>query len=321
MAESKLNSTQKAVSDKEGCFESVGGQALIEGVMMRGPEKISMSVRKSDGTIVTENRAYKGLSKRYKLLGIPVLRGIVSFFESMIIGTKALMFSAQMFDIDEQDEADSNDEGDKTASDEALKNSVIYFSVVLALGLGIVLFILLPNFIAGLIKIPGGMQANAVLYNLIEGIVRITIFLIYIVCISKMKDIQRVFQYHGAEHKSIHCLEAQEELTVENVKKHSRLHPRCGTGFLLQVMVISVLVFSFLGWPNLLARLLSRLIFIPLVAGISYEIIKLGARSNSRFMRLINRPGLELQRLTTGEPDESQIEVAIEALKNAIDNN
>lgn len=319
MSKETLERTTTNAENKTHRFDNVGGEALIEGVMMRGPENVAMAIRKSDGTIAIENRPYKALAQRNRFIGLPVIRGMVGLFESMVIGVKALTFSAKMVDIDDMQTHPENSESAKGNSYETLKDSAIYISVVLAVGLGIVLFILLPNFIAGLIKLPGDNYKNAVIYNLIEGALRIIIFFGYIAAISKIKDIQRVFEYHGAEHKTIHCYEHDEELTVENIKKYPRLHPRCGTAFMLLVMIISILIFSFLGWPNLLARLCSRIVLIPLVAGLSYETIKYSAKSKSALMRIICLPGLGLQKFTTREPDESQIEIAIQALKNAVD--
>lgn len=298
---------------------TVGGEALIEGVMMRGPEKIAAAVRRSDGGITIEKKDYVSLSKRYKLLGLPVVRGVVGFGESLILGIKALMFSAQLADIEEEDIKPSKIDifltkllGDR------IKDVAIGFSVITAVFMGVGLFILFPNYIAGFLKLPMSGTGSIILYNFVEGTIRILIFLAYIALISKLGDIERVFQYHGAEHKTIHCYENEEELTVANVKKYPIQHPRCGTSFLLIVMLASILVFSFLGWPGLLMRIASRLLLVPLVAGLSYEVIRYAGRSGSGLVRLINKPGLWLQRFTTREPDEAQMEVAIEALKNAV---
>jgi len=198
---------------------------------------------------------------------------------------------------------------------------VIYFSVIFALAMGIGLFILLPNLLAGFLRFNKNTASGLILYNLFEGVIRIGLFFGYIVMISKLKDVQRVFQYHGAEHKTIHCYEHEEELTVENVRKYTTRHPRCGTAFLFVVMIVSILVFSLIGWHNILINILSRLVLIPLVAGLSYEVIKYAGRSELKIMGWVNVPGLALQRFTTQEPDDSQIEVAIEALKNVLTEN
>ncbi|MDI3535095.1 MAG: hypothetical protein PWQ82_1460 [Thermosediminibacterales bacterium] len=275
---------------------NIGGQAVIEGVMMRSPKKTAIAVRKPDNSIFIYKEPTRSLSERFKFLKLPVLRGMLALIESLVVGIRALSFSAQQ----------AGEEG------EELTTKDVIIAVVSAVVFGVGIFMILPTIVAKFIH---GVLSNTVLLNLIEGVVRLSIFLLYVVMISRMKDIQRVFQYHGAEHKSIHCLEAEEELKVENVRKYSTLHPRCGTSFLLIVMLVSIMVFSFLGWPNLLLRIVSRLLLFPLVAGVSYEIIKYAGRSNSPFIKTINAPGLWLQKLTTREPDDSQIEVAIEALK------
>lgn len=301
---------------------SIGGQAIIEGVMMRGPKKVAMAVRKPDGEIVIEEKEAKGIGKWAKL---PIIRGVVSFVSSMVTGVQALMFSAKFFDIEEDKKEEENSKEKLDSKNEnGLSDGALYFTVFLSLMFSVGLFILLPNFIADLI-IPKGMT---VLYNLTENIVKIALFLIYMLLVSKMEDIKRLFQYHGAEHKSIFCYENGEELTVENVKKHSRFHPRCGTSFLLFVLVISIIFFSFLPRVenyikivNVLLNMGMRLIFMPIVAGISYEIIKIAGKSKNKFVQMLNKPGMWLQRLTTKEPDESQIEVAIASLKAVIPEN
>lgn len=299
---------------------TIGGEALIEGVMMRGPEKIAAAVRRADGGITVEKRDYVSLAKRYKLLGLPVIRGVVSFGESLILGIKALMFSAQLADIEEEDIKPSKVDMFLTKlMGDRIKDVAIAFSVITAVFMGVGLFILFPNYIAGFLNLSKVSACNTILYNLVEGAIRILIFLAYIILISKLRDIERVFQYHGAEHKTIHCYENEEELTVANVKKYPIQHPRCGTSFLLIVMLVSILVFSFLGWPGLLMRIGSRLLFVPVVAGLSYEVIRYAGRSSLRIVKLINMPGLWLQRFTTREPDETQMEVAIEALKNVVE--
>lgn len=296
---------------------SIGGEAVIEGVMMRGPRAIAIAIRKQDGSIAVEKKDYKPVSSRHRLLGLPVIRGMVGFFESLVIGMKSLMRSAEYVEIEEEDEKPSKiDNFLERVLGDKLQDALIYFSVLVAVVLGVGLFILLPHFIAGL-SVFGGW--NPTILNLFEGLIRIIIFLVYISLVSKLKDIQRVFQYHGAEHKTIHCYENEEELTVENVKKYSTMHPRCGTSFLLVVMIVSILVFSFLGWKSsIIMRVVPRLLLLPVVAGLSYEVIKFAGRSKSRLVRIMNIPGLALQKFTTREPDDSQIEVAINALKNVM---
>ncbi|NLY44331.1 MAG: DUF1385 domain-containing protein [Clostridiaceae bacterium] len=299
---------------------SIGGQAVLEGVMMRGPSKIATAVRTPDGTITVDEKPVQMLSNRYKVLKLPLIRGVVSFFESMVVGVKSLMFSAEFFDIEgEEDEKPSRFElflekvfGDK------LQDVIIYFSVFISVLLATGLFMLLPTVIVGFVK---KLVQNRIIANTSEGLLRIIIFLTYIYLVSKMKDIKRVFEYHGAEHKAIHCYEHNEELTVDNVRKYTTLHPRCGTSFLLIVMVVSIIAFSFVSWSNVWLRLMYRLMLLPLIAGISYEIIKFAGRNDNVLTRAISKPGMLLQKLTTREPDDSQIEVAIAALKSVIPEN
>lgn len=299
---------------------SIGGQAVIEGVMMRGPQSIATAVRKPDGEIALDVQTL-GKIRRSKLLKLPIIRGCINFFDSMIMGIKSLMYSAKFFDVDDEgnptEEEPSRFERwleEKLGSEKAM-NAAIYFSVCLSLVFSVVLFILLPAFIVGFLK---DFIDNGIVLTLAEGVVRIAVFLLYLTLVSQMKDIKRVFMYHGAEHKTIHCYEHGEELTAENVRRHTRLHPRCGTSFLLIVMVISIIVFSFISWENPIMRIVLRLLLLPVVAGISYEIIKFAGRHDNWFTRIISTPGMWLQYITTNEPDDSQIEVAIESLKAVI---
>ena len=294
---------------------SIGGQAVIEGVMMRGPQKIATAVRKPDGEIEMEEKAV-GSVRRSRILKLPVIRGCINFFDSMILGIQALMYSAKFFEIDDEGNQIENEPGkfekwlnEKLGSDKAT-NAIIYIAVCLSLVFSVGLFIILPAVIVGFLK---GLIENHFLLTAAEGIVRICIFIIYMALVSQMNDIKRVFMYHGAEHKTINCYEVGEELTVENVRKHTRFHPRCGTSFLLIVMVISIVVFSFISWENPFTRLLLRLALMPVVAGISYEIIKFAGRHENWFTRVISAPGKWFQHITTNEPDDSQIEVAIKA--------
>lgn len=301
---------------------SIGGQAVIEGVMMRGPKEIAIAVRKPDNEIVIEKRPIASVLQKNKFLKLPIIRGCISFFESMIVGVKALMFSAQFFDV-EGEEAESKFEkwleeklGDK------IKDVVIYFSVILSLFLSIGLFFLLPNFIAELIAKITPMASEGVTRTLIEGAVRMAIFLAYLLLVSQMKDIKRVFMYHGAEHKTIATYEHGLELTVENARKGCRLHPRCGTSFLIFVMIISVIVFllipsGLLWWQ----RALFKILLLPVVAGLSYEVIKFAGRHENWFTKLISMPGMWLQYITTREPDDSQLEVAIASMKAVLTEN
>ena len=300
---------------------SIGGQAVIEGVMMRGPAQIATAVRKSDGSIVMDKKPVNSFVVKYKLNKIPILRGVVSFVESLVTGMKCLMYSADQMDLEEDDDTYKpskfetwleNTFGDK------IKDIAIYFAVVVAIFFSIGLFMLLPNALAHIVAI---FTDNRVVLNLSEGLIRMLIFLCYMLLVSRMKDIQRVFEYHGAEHKVIATYESGAELTVENARQHSRLHPRCGTSFLLIVMVVSIVVFSFLKWGVMWKNLLFRLALMPVVAGISYEIIKFAGKSKNRCVRWLTMPGLWLQKITTREPDDSQLEVAIESIKAVIPEN
>ena len=274
----------------------VGGQAVIEGVMMRGPGITATAVREPAGTIVVQKEPTKSIADTYPILKKPFLRGCVALYESLVIGMKALSFSA-------------NAAGDE---EEEMSNSEIAITMVISTIFAIAVFLALPTFI---VKFIPGVQDNHVVLNLIEGVIRLVLFLLYIWGIGLTKDIQRVFQYHGAEHKTIHTYELDLPLTVENVRQQSRLHARCGTNFLLIVMVVSIFVFAFLGWPNLLERIMSRVLLMPVVAGIAYEAIRLAGRSEHSFVQALIKPGLALQYMTTREPEDDQIEVAIRALE------
>lgn len=299
---------------------SIGGQAVIEGVMMRGPQEIATAVRKSDGSIVLDKKPVYSVITKYKLNKIPIVRGVVSFFESMITGMKCLMYSADQMDIEDDDDYKpskfewwlEDKLGDK------IKDIAIYFSVVVALVFSVGLFMLLPNALATIVKL---FTENHVVLNISEGIIRMLIFLGYLLLVSKMKDIQRVFEYHGAEHKTIATYESGDELTVENARRHSRLHPRCGTSFLLVVMIVSIIVFSLLRWGSMWQNMLYRLLLLPVVAGLSYEMIKIAGRSKNKVVSLLIQPGLWLQKITTREPDDSQLEVAIASLKAVLTDN
>ena len=292
-------------SHKEGVGLSnnyqYGGQAVIEGVMMRGRYNYAIAVRKSTGDLVVNNEPLGSYTKRLSFLKWPFIRGVIALGESFVLGLKALQFSANQF-MDE-------DEGELTPWEMTVM-------ITLALGLTVLLFIVLPLLVRGVVSpfLPGLFWRN-----LFEGLMRAVILVAYISLVSLMKDIKRVFMYHGAEHKTIHTYEAGEELTVENARKKSTLHPRCGTSFLLFVVITSAVVFSFLGEQTLIARFLSRLLLLPVVAGISYEIIKFSGKNQSVLLwKWLSWPGLMLQKLTTREPDDSQLEVAIAALQEVL---
>lgn len=275
---------------------TIGGQAVIEGVMMRGPELTATAVRTPEGKIELNSRPVNSISDRYPILKKPLLRGCVSLIESLVIGIRSLGYSAQMAGEEEEQ-----------LSDRELAGTIAFAFVLAA-----VLFIAIPT---GAAKLFHSITEDPVFLNLMEGLLRLFIFIAYIVGISRMKDIQRVFQYHGAEHKTIACFEAGEALTVENAMKHTRFHKRCGTSFLLIVMLVSIFVFAFLGWPSLIERIVSRIVLLPVVAGISYEIIRFSANSDNCLLGWAVKPGLWLQRLTTREPEPDMLEVAIESAK------
>lgn len=279
---------------------NVGGQAVIEGVMMRGKTHVAVAVRQPDGEISVDVRPVNSISDRYPILKKPFLRGVVSLVESLVMGMKALAYSAQV----------SGDE------DEKLDSKEMALTIAVSAGLAILLFIVIPTWS---IRFLTGITQDHMALNLAEGVLRMAIFLAYIAAISSMNDIQRVFQYHGAEHKTIYTYEAGLPLKVENVRPFSTLHPRCGTNFLMIVMLISMFIFTFLGWPSLWERIASRIILMPVIAGVSYELIRYaGAHTDNPLVRIAITPGLLLQKLTTRQPDDSQIEVAIASLKAVV---
>lgn len=296
---------------------SIGGQAVIEGVMMRGTKTYTVAVRKPDQEIVMDKQPVTAIMTKYALFKLPLLRGVATFIDSMVIGIKTLAYSAEFFEVEEESEPSKFEKYLEKKLGNKLEDYMIGFSIIVSIVLGIALFMITPLFLSRLFK---NFITNVWIQNLLEGVIRIGIFLIYIYLISKMKDIQRVFQYHGAEHKTINCLEHEEELTVENVKKHSRLHKSCGTSFLLIVMLVSVAVFAVLNIQNPWLRVLSRIVFVPLIAGISYEVIRWARRSETKLACWISIPGMWLQKtFTTREPDDAQIEVAITALKGVLE--
>lgn len=285
---------------------------------MRGKKMYAMAVRTPQGELCIEKEPINDVFSRHKIFKYPIFRGIAAFVQSLIIGVKIIMRSAQIAGLeDEEDIKPSKFElflqdkfGDKFA------DILIYFSVAVSLIFSIGLFFVLPVFIGSLFRpvLPGTWALS-----IVEGLIRIGIFLLYLFLISRMNEIHRVFQYHGAEHKTINCFEHEEELTVENVKKYTRLHKRCGTSFLLIVMIVSMVVFFFLRTDTIWLRLISRILLVPVVAGISYEIIKWAGRSESPLVKIVSAPGLCLQKITTAEPDESQIEAAIAAMKGVLE--
>lgn len=294
---------------------SIGGQALIEGIMMRGPKDVAIAVRKQDKEIELKKEKLNTLGMRYKFFALPFIRGVVGLIESMVMGIDSLMYSAEFFEEEEEKEEYFLKKVFKDSAETVEIVITLVFSLLLTIGL----FILLPSFFTNLFK---NKIESSFVFNIVEGLIRIFIFLLYVVSISKMDDVDRVFEYHGAEHKTIHCYENGDELTVENVKKYPILHPRCGTSFLFMVMIVSIFVLSFFGWPDPLQRFLIRLLMLPVIAGISYEINRLIGKSNSALAYYLSYPGLFLQKIATvKEPDGEQIEVAIAALEAVLTDN
>lgn len=306
---------------------SVGGQALIEGIMMMGPEGAAVSVRVPDGSIDTEKVPVKHLKDKYKFLGWPIIRGIVNYIESMVFGYKCLMMSAEKSGLDDIDSSDENQSKlDKWLSEhlnEKFMAVLTGIASVLGMGLAFVLFFYLPTIT---IKFLNGLT-DGVLTDfkaLLEGVIRMCIFVVYIALVSLMKDIRRTFMYHGAEHKTIFCYESGLDLTVENVRKQSRFHPRCGTSFIFVIIIISVILSSAISvtfkglHDNTVLWMAVKLLILPLIAGISYEFIKYAGKHDNALVKILAAPGLWMQRLTTKEPDDSMIEVALEAFKAVI---
>ncbi|NLM73560.1 MAG: DUF1385 domain-containing protein [Clostridiaceae bacterium] len=314
----------KEIWKKPKICSDAGGSALIEGVMMRNKNRMAISVRKSTGEIYTEVKDTVPWTKKRKIYGFPFIRGAVSMLESMVSGVKVLMDSAELVDFEDENEKESKfDLWLQKVLGENYITYLLYSSVVIALVFGIGLFMLLPNVIAGFavsfLRLNTASGTGAFLANLVEGLIRITIFLLYMILVSQNKEIKRVFQYHGAEHKTIHAYENAEELTVENVRKHTTIHPRCGTTFMFLVIMISIVIFAFTGWHNKFVNLIVRLALLPLVSGVSYEVLKFAARTDNKLIRAMSIPGLMLQKITTKEPDDSMIEVAIASLKAVVE--
>ena len=302
---------------KDGAFRtSIGGQALIEGILMRGPKKQAIVVRSPDG-LVTKVEELTLIRDKYPILGWPIIRGAVTFIDSMVRGVKALMYSADYFPEEEVGEPSKLDQWiEAHIPEEKMQKVLVWFSVLLSIGLTLVLFMLLPTFLAGLVD---PYIHSAALHNLIEGVVKVAVFLGYLILCSRQKDVKRVFAYHGAEHKTIFCYEAGLELTVENARKQPRHHPRCGTSFLFVVIIVSILfssvVFSFVEWKILWVRVAVHILLLVPVVGITYEFNRYVGGHNNAVTRFLSKPGLWMQNFTTFEPDDSMLEVAIEALK------
>lgn len=301
---------------KDACPTAIGGQAVMEGVMMRGANRMATSVRLPDGRIHIKTQP---LPKSGFWRKIPVLRGVFAFAISLVTGMKTLTYSADVLEHYDPDGEGMDDEPSAVTKlieehfgERAAWNFAIYAAVFIAIVFSVGIFILLPTVVVNLLA---KKITNKFILNLCEGILRLIIFIVYIAVIGRMKDIRRTFEYHGAEHKTIHCFENNLELTPENAQDFYTLHPRCGTSFLMFVMIISVILFSLFGWPNIWVRLLSRILLIPVVAGLSYELLKWAGRSDNAVVKVLSMPGLLLQKLTTREPSKGQIEIAITSMK------
>lgn len=310
-------------------YSGIGGQAVMEGVMMKNQEKYAVAVRKPDQEIVVETSTYEGLIKNKKIRNMPILRGVFSFIESLVLGMKTLTFSASFFEEEEEEKSGSR-KAEKRAGDKKpapteeeqkkkekrQENALMGGTVAISIVLAVAIFMVLPYYISVFFQ---RFITSQTLLALLEGVIRLTIFIGYVAAISLMPDIKRVYMYHGAEHKCINCIEQGMDLTVENVRKSSRLHKRCGTSFLLIVMLISIVFFLFIRVDNRILQLLLRLVLIPVIAGVSYEFIRLAGRSDHMLVNLFSKPGLLLQRITTREPDDSMIEVGIASVEAVFD--
>lgn len=300
---------------RKGRYSGIGGQAVLEGVMMKNKEKYAVAVRKPDGEIEVEVETYQGLAHGSKFKELPFIRGIFNFLDSLILGTRALNYSASFYEEEEGKETKFDKAMDKMSGgngEKLLSGIVTVISIMLAVGI----FIVLPYFISSLFE---SFIRNRSLMAIIEGVIRIALFLLYVWGISAMKDIRRLYQYHGAEHKCINCIEKGRPLTVHNVMRSSRLHKRCGTSFIFFVMLVSIVLFFFIQVDNVAEKVILRILLMPVVAGISYEIIRLAGRTDNVFIKILSAPGMWIQRMTTREPDESMAEVAIASVEAVFD--
>lgn len=300
---------------------SVGGQAVMEGVMMKSPTGVALAVRRADGTIATRYDNWTTRAQKGTFWGLPIIRGVVTFIESLTTGMNTLTESAKLAGKDIEEEPTKFEKWLSEKLGKSVESVVIGIAVILAVALSVGLFFMLPLGISSLIFGKAASVAG-VWKSLTEGLVRLIIFIGYLLLCSRIKDVKRTFMYHGAEHKTIACYEAEEELTPENAAKHSRLHPRCGTNYLFLVMAVSILFFAAIGWnASFAVRLAMRIAFLPVVAGLSYEVLRLAARYDNWFTRIIRAPGMALQRITTKEPTPDMLEVAIAAFNLAMDPN
>ncbi len=297
-------------------YSGIGGQAVIEGIMMKNGDDYATAVRKPDGTIEVKKDTYVSLTEKVKILSLPFVRGIFNFADSMVLGMKSLTWSASFFEDDEGSEPGKFELFLDKVFGEKLEKFLMAFVMVVSMILAIGIFMVLPMFLSNIFR---SFIPSETVMAVLEGVIRIAIFIVYIKLISHMEDIKRTFMYHGAEHKCINCVEHGMPLTVENVRKSSKEHKRCGTSFLLIVMVISILFFMVIRVENVWLRAVSRIILIPVIAGVSYEFLRLAGRSDSCVINALSRPGMWMQALTTTEPDDSMIEVAIAAVEEVFD--
>mgnify|MGYP004495659503 FL=1 len=300
---------------KQTHYSGIGGQAVLEGVMMKNRDKYAVAVRKPNGEIDVEVEEYKGVCGDKKFAKLPFIRGVFAFIDSLILGMKVTTYSASFYEEEDEKPSKTEEKLEKLLGNKA-DDIMMTFTVILSVIIAVALFMLLPLFLSDLL---GKYIRNASVIAIIEGMIRILIFIAYIAGISLMKDIKRLYMYHGAEHKCINCIEKGRPLTVKDVKRSSRQHKRCGTSFLLFVVLVSVIVFFFIRVDNMALKLVLRIALVPVIAGISYEIIRLAGRSDNIVVRIISAPGLWMQKLTTKEPDEDMIEVAIASVEAVFD--
>lgn len=295
-------------------YSGIGGQAVMEGVMMKNKDTYAVAVRKSDGEIIVEKKEYKGIFGDSAFVRLPLVRGVVNFIDSLVLGMSSLTYSASFFEEEEDREKELS--ADEAAKAKKKEDVMMGATVALSIVLAVAIFMLLPYWLSTFFERLGWSDTGIAVA---EGVIRVAIFLAYVVGISLMKDIQRVYMYHGAEHKCINCIEHGMDLTAENVKKSSRLHKRCGTSFLFFVVIVSVILFIFIRVESPVLRVVVRILLIPLIAGISYELIRLAGRSEGKIIGVLSKPGMLLQKLTTREPDDDMIEVGIASVEAVFD--
>lgn len=294
----------------------IGGQAVIEGVMMKNANSYAIAVRKPNKEVIVEKKEYIGIKEKIKFLGWPILRGVVAFIESLVIGMKTITFSAGFFEEEEEMKPTKVEKAVGKVFKEKAEAVIMTLTVIVAMALAIGIFMILPYFLVNLFR---DSIESELLRAVLEGVVRITIFVLYVLAISQMKDIKRVFMYHGAEHKTINCLENGQKLNIKNVRKQTKEHKRCGTSFLLYVAIISIIFFAFIRVDTAWLRVLLRILLVPVIAGVAYEFIRLAGRSDSKIIGILSKPGLWLQGLTTREPEDEMIEVAIKSVEAVFD--